>query len=151
MDEVLVVGTEDGAIPTGLRRQALTLAVLMSYPYALVGSTILVGGEVGVSSLLIITVDIADLVVAVINQTQQLAIVVVQIEVHPTRAVTRYEDVTLGNLNTIHRFFADILIDLLFNNLLTYRRKWVAHKYAQTVLMAIQRIDGNLLGLTCRK
>ena len=147
MDEIFEISTENCRIPTCLGSQTLALAVLMGNPHSLISSTILVRRIIDIACLFIITIDIANFIVAVFHLTQQLTIMVIEIQVHPTRTITRQKNMTVGNLNTVHRLFPHVFTDLLLDDLLAHGRQRITHKNAQTILVTVQCVYSHLLGL----
>ena len=144
VEEVLEVLAKDGTVPAGLLRQTLALAIFVGHPYALVCCTILMRSIINGPRLLVVAIDVADLIVALINLAQQLAIEVIKVEVHVAVAVAGQQNVTLTDNSVVVSLLTDVLVNLIFYGQLADSGQWISHIDTQAILMAIQRKDGNL-------
>ena len=150
IDEILVVGTEDGTVLTGLLCESLTLSVGTRHKHLFVGGSVGVGGIIHVARGCVNAIYVEHLIFSCCHATLQLAREGVEIEMVESIALRGQEDIVAHDACVLYRSLLDILIDLVGYNQFGKCREWIYHIYRKVVLMAIQCEHCHLRGILGR-
>ena len=147
VDEITIVAREIGRVGTLLVGESLHLAILVRHIHLSVVGIELGCLEIYIARLLVHAIDVGHVVVALLHLSQQLAVHVVEIEVHVAVAVARQQDGLLTHDAVLHHLFLHKLRHALLDELLALAGERIHRVEAHVVLMAIHGVYYQAVGI----
>ena len=145
--EIAVIAREVSRVGTSRIGKALHLSVLMSHVNLAVVRIELGSLEINIARLLIHSVDRGNIIVALLYLAQELAVHIIEIEMHEAVAVARQQDVLLAHDAVFNHFFLYKLRHTLLDEHPALAGERIDCIEAHVVLMAVHRIDNQTVGV----
>ena len=116
----------------------------MSHHHLLFHRSTGIGGKISIPSLFVITIDRFHLILLCNDLTLQLTVQVIEIQMVKAIALTRQQDMLVGDLDILQHILFDVLLHLILYRQLTDRRYGICHIDTESVLMTVHGEDGYL-------
>ena len=147
IDEIAVIAREVSRVGTSRIGKALHLSVLMSHVNLAVVRIELGSLEINIARLLIHSVDRGNIIVALLYLAQELAVHIIEIEMHEAVAVARQQDVLLAHDAVFNHLFLYKLRHTLLDEHPALAGERIDCIEAHVVLMAVHRINNQTVGV----
>ena len=145
--EVTVITREDSSIrPLGISK-TLNLAILMCHVNLTVVSIQLSSLEINITCFLIHTIDTGYIIVTLLYLTDQLAVHIIEIEMHIAIAVARKQNILLAHDTVLYHFFLHKLRYTFLNQLLALSSERIHGIETHIVLMTVHGVDNQAVGI----
>ena len=147
IDEISEIAREIGSIRTLRICESLHLTILVSHIYLSVVRIDHRSLEVHIPGLLVHSVNLGHIIISLLYLANQLAVHIVEIQMHIAVAVAWHEDIFLAHDAVLHHLLLHKLRHALLDEHLAGTCKRIDRIESHIVLMAVHRIDNQTVAV----